>query len=175
MTGLAWRVTEVNGTTMIGHGGATNGQKALLRLVPAAQFAVAVLTNSDDGNILAHHLVNKATEQYLGLRLPAAEPLHLSAEQLAPYLGRYEAAMTIYELALADGQLSLHTTPKGGFPTPDAPPPEAPPPLRAALYDEDRLIVLEEPLKEARGEFVRDENGRIAWLRLGGRIHARTP
>lgn len=173
MTGLAWRVTDVNGTRLIGHGGATNGQKALLRLVPAAQFAVAVLTNSDDGGILTQQIVNAATEHYLGLRLPVAEPLDLPAEQLAPYLGRYEAAMTIYELALTNGQLSLHTTLKGGFPTPDAPPPEPPPPLRAALYDEDRLIVLDEPMKEARGEFLRDENGRITWLRLGGRIQAR--
>ena len=173
MTGLAWRVTDVNGRRLLGHGGATNGQKALLRLVPDAQFAVAVLTNSDDGGILSQQLVNSATEQYLGLRLPAATPLARPAAQLAPYLGRYESAMTIYELVLTDGQLILHTTPKGGFPTPDAPPPEPPPPLRAALYDEDRLIVLEEPLKEARGEFLRDENGRIAWLRLGGRIQAR--
>jgi CubicO group peptidase (beta-lactamase class C family) len=173
MTGLAWRVTDVNGTRLIGHGGATNGQKALLRLVPQAQFAVAVLTNSDDGGILTQHLVNLATEQYLGLRLPAATPLALPAEQLAPYVGRYESAMTIYELALSDGELILHTTLKGGFPTPDAPPPEPPPPLRAALYDEDRLIVLDEPMKEARGEFLRDENGRIAWLRLGGRLQAR--
>jgi CubicO group peptidase (beta-lactamase class C family) len=173
MTGLAWRVTDVNGTRLIGHGGATNGQKALLRLVPDAQFAVAVLTNSDDGSILSQQIVNLATEQYLGLSLPAAAPLTLPAEQLAPYVGRYESAMTIYELAPADGELILHTTPKGGFPTPDAPPPEPPPPLRAALYDEDRLIVLEEPMKDARGEFLRDENGRITWLRLGGRLQAR--
>jgi CubicO group peptidase (beta-lactamase class C family) len=173
MTGLAWRVTEVNGTRLIGHGGATNGQKALLRLVPDAQFAVAVLTNSDDGGILTQQIVNAATEQYLGLSLPAAEPLDLPAAQLAPYLGRYESAMTIYELTLTEGELILHTTLKGGFPTPDAPPPEPPPPLRAALYDEDRLIVLDEPMKEARGEFVRDENGRITWLRLGGRLQAR--
>jgi CubicO group peptidase (beta-lactamase class C family) len=173
MTGLGWRLTDVNGTRLIGHGGATKGQKALLRIVPDHQFAVALLTNSDDGGILSSRTVDAATEQYLGLTLPKAAPLTLPEEKLAAYVGQYESAMTIYDISLDAEGLVLQATFKGGFPTPDAPPPEPPPPLRMALYDEDRLVVLDEPMKDARGEFLRDANNRLTWLRLGGRVHAR--
>ncbi|MGC9335719.1 MAG: hypothetical protein ACP5JJ_16350, partial [Anaerolineae bacterium] len=85
----------------------------------------------------------------------------------------YDSAGAVFELYLREGQLVLQETPKGGFPTPDSPPGEAPPPVRVAVYAPDRIIVLDEPMKDARGEFLRNEDGSITWLRLGDRIRAR--
>jgi CubicO group peptidase (beta-lactamase class C family) len=173
MIGLSWSITTVDGTKMIAHGGGTNGQATLLRCVPSRNFAVAIFTNSDDGDSLCLETANAATKQYLGLTLPEALPLDLPEETLVAYVGTYEAAGEICEITFRDGGLVLQVTPKGGFPTPDSPPSQAPPPVRVALYAQDRAIVLDEPLKDARGEFLRNPDGSIAWLRAGGRIHRR--
>ena len=173
MMGLAWSITTVDETKMIRHGGGTNGQATLLRIVPSRQFAVAVFTNSDEGDALCDRVVNEATKEYIGLTLPEAIPLDLPEATLLSYTGNYDAAGSVYEITLQEGGLVLQVTLKGGFPTPDSPPSQSPPPVRIALYAEDRVIVLDEPMKDARGEFLRNPDHSIAWLRLGGRIHAR--
>ena len=43
--GLGWQLTEVDGTTLIGHGGGGMGQKSLLQLFPQQQMAIAALHN----------------------------------------------------------------------------------------------------------------------------------
>ena len=62
-------------------------------------------------------------------------------------------------------------TNKGGFPKPDSPPQPSPPPMTVAFYEPDRLFVVEGPKSEA--EFLRDDAGRIAWFRVGGRVMSR--
>lgn len=39
-------------------------------------------------------------------------------------------------------------------------------------FAEDRVVILDEPMKDARGEFLRNPDNSIAWLRFGGRVHA---
>ena len=69
--------------------------------------------------------------------------------------------------------LMLQQFPKGGFPHKGIAAPPPPPPVRAALYGENLLIGLDEPMKGTRGEFLRDPDGAVAWLRLGSRAHKR--
>jgi len=171
--GLTWVITTVDGTKMIAHGGGTKGQVTHLRIVPSHRFAVTVFTNSEEGGTLCDPLVLSATKRYLGLSLPEAAPLDLPEEELLAYAGTYDSVGAVFELYLQGGRLMLQQTPKGGFPTPDSPPGEAPPPIRVAVYAPDRIIVLDEPMKDARGEFLRNADGSITWLRLGGRIRAR--
>ena len=47
-----------------------------------------------------------------------------------------------------------------------------PPPATLAFYDTDRVFVEAGPLTGTRADFVRDADGRIAWFRSGGRLHA---
>jgi CubicO group peptidase (beta-lactamase class C family) len=173
MSGLTWSIIPLDGAQTIGHGGGTNGQTTLLRMAPASNFAVAVFTNSDEGGSLCTEVTNAALQQYLGLAQPEAIPLDLPEDKLLAYAGTYEAAADVCELTIRAGGLVLQLTPKGGFPTPASPPTQAPPPVRAALYAADRLIVLDEPMQGSRGEFLRGADNRIAWLRFGGRVHAR--
>jgi hypothetical protein len=70
--------------------------------------------------------------------------------------------------------LIVNEIPRGGFPTPDVPPGPAGPPMRAALYEKDKLIVLDEPMKNNLGEFLRGEDGKLAYMRLSGRVHKKT-
>ena len=173
MIGLSWAITTIDGAKMISHFGHNLGQHSYLRIVPSRRFAVAVLANSDDGGGMCYEVANAATKEYLGLTLPEALPLQLPEEKLLSYVGKYDAACEICEIYLRDGELFLQVTEKGGFPTPDSPPPQSPPPVRIALYADDRFIVLDEPLKDFRGEFLRNPDNSIAWFRFASRIHAR--
>jgi hypothetical protein len=169
--GLSWFITDVDGVTLIGHGGGTNGQITYLRIVPSRNFALAVFTNSDEGDVFCDAADASGLKYYLGLSLPEALPLDLPEEQLRGLLGKYDSSGLTCELVLQDGGLVLLTTMKGGFPTPDSPPPPSPPPMRVGIYAEDRIVVLDDPMKSARGEILRNPDKSIAWLRLGGRIH----
>jgi hypothetical protein len=85
----------------------------------------------------------------------------------------YASLLDSCELELRDGAFVLQITPKGGFPMKDSPPVPTPPPTRLALCGDDRVIALDAPYKDAQGEFLRNPDGSIAWLRIGGRVHAR--
>jgi CubicO group peptidase (beta-lactamase class C family) len=171
--GLTWAIASIDDTKFFGHGGATNGQESMLRIVPSKKFAAVVLTNSEEGGTLTFNVVNAATREFLGLSWPEAKPMDLPVEVLSTYSGKYDAADDLCELVMRDGHLVLHITNKGGFPTPDSPPPENPPPVRMGLYAEDRFILLDDPLKDMRGEFLQNPDGKIAWMRIGGRVHKR--
>lgn len=41
--------------------------------------------------------------------------------------------------------------------------------MRFAFYETDKMIGLDEPYKGALGDFIRDENGRVEYFRIGGR------
>jgi CubicO group peptidase (beta-lactamase class C family) len=171
--GLTWMLEDVGGVRTVRHGGGTVGQQTTLVFVPARNFALTVLTNSSRGGELHTEATKWILSRYLGLADPEPAPLDAAAEQLAPYAGRYTAAGADLELRVTDGGLMLHQFPKGGFPKKGIPAAAPPPPVRAALYGEDLLIGLDEPMKGTRGEFIRDPNGTIAWLRLGSRAHKR--
>jgi CubicO group peptidase (beta-lactamase class C family) len=171
--GLAWMQRSVDGVRVVEHSGGTNGQTSTLKLVPQRDFAIAVLTNADRGADLCNQVANWAFKNLLGLEQSDPATFDVPAEQLAAYLGRYEARLNTIELALQDGHLVVQLTPKGGFPTKDSPPWPAPPPIRVAFFAEDRILALDPPWTGARGEFLRDPDGSIAWLRWGGRIAAR--
>jgi CubicO group peptidase (beta-lactamase class C family) len=172
--GLTWAITpSEQGPIFIGHGGGTNGQVTLLRIVPERKFGVVVFTNSDEGDRMTYELANTACRSYLGLTLPEAVPLDLTEQALLAYTGRFDAAAELCTITLENGNLKLQVTPKGGFPTPDGPPSEPPPAVRMGFYAPDRLVLLDEPRKGDRGEFLPGPQGHPDWLRLGGRVHRR--
>jgi len=171
--GLAWFVEDLDGTRQISHGGGTNGQTSLLLLVPEYDFAIAIVTNANRGGVITRDASRCALESYLGVKSPKPSPLESSGEALAPFVGRYVRPFSEIEAGLLAGKLVAQITPKGGFPTEDSPPPSPPPPMSLALYESDRLLVLDGPYKGARMEVIRTRDGRIGWLRSGGRIHVR--
>jgi CubicO group peptidase (beta-lactamase class C family) len=178
--GLSWFINEAGGEKVISHGGATYGQEANFRIVPSRDFAVAVLTNSDDGDNLNQLVSKAAIKAYLGLEYPQTDPLDLPAERLAPYVGRYEAKDDLVEVSLAEtaggpARLSFRVIYKGGFPTPETPPSRPPETVRAALYADDRLVCLDDPYKNSLVDILRSSDGSITWMRLGLRIHKRLP
>jgi CubicO group peptidase (beta-lactamase class C family) len=171
--GLSWMLRDVGGTRVVGHTGGTHGQTSSFSAVPDRDFAIAILTNADRGPELHRAITTLALREYLGVVGTPIVPVDRSLSDLAPYAGTYCAALDDSEISLRNGTLVLQTLPHGGFPFPDTPAPPAPPPVRLAFYADDRVVALDSPSKDLRGEFLRNPAGQIAWFRWGSRIHRR--
>lgn len=172
--GLTWFIRQADGLKIYGHGGATRGQQAMFHFIPQENFAVALLTNSDEGGILTDSLLKWVLETYFDASIPTPQPLQKSEEELAEYVGHYELPLSAFELVAKEGVLLKKDIPRGGFPTPDSPPGPPEPDVRLAFYETDRVIGLDEPRKGALCEFLRDESGQARFLRIGGRLHPKT-
>lgn len=167
--GLTWFIRQAGDLTLYGHGGATKGQQALLQYIPAEDFAIALLTNSDHGGTLNVNVLSWALEIYFDARFPKRDPLPMPPKALRDYVGRYDLPLSAFDLKLQKGHLVLHQIPRGGFPTPDSPPGPVDPPSRFAFYAPDRVVGLDDLSKGALGEFFRDAQGQVAFFRIGGR------
>jgi hypothetical protein len=142
------------------------------RMAPERGFAVVALTNAHRGAELHAEVVTSALRAYVGAAAPDPRYRSLSEDQLRDYVGRYDAIIDDVALSVRDGELVLETVRRANAlgTRPEAP---IPPPVRLAFRDEDKVVALDPPMKGNRGEFLRNPDGSIAWLRWGGRIHAR--
>lgn len=164
--GLTWGIDDVTGVRLVHHGGGTNGQVAHLSFAPAAQTVLVVLTNGQRGGEVVQAALDRVVES-LGGRNP--ERISLVFDP-AEYLGIYRSPLLDAELATTSGGLLLTITSRGGFPTEDSPPMPSPPPVAVEFFERDRLFVPEGPGAGTEAEFLRGPDGRIAWLRFGGRV-----
>jgi len=169
--GLTWFLRDVDGVTIVSHGGATHGQIAGLYFIPEEDFALAVLTNQEDGRLTTKTTLKKALRVYFKIDAPGPSPMEMPVEALREYEGDYELPLTAFELKLKKDHLVLYDKPRGGFPTPDSPPLPVLPPMRMAFYDKDKIIMLDEPMKDGLGEFLRDADGVLQYFRLYSRVH----
>jgi CubicO group peptidase (beta-lactamase class C family) len=171
--GLSWFIQEIEGVHVIRHDGGTIGQSARLLFVPARNFALTILTNANRGGDLIDETTRRALKRYLGIAEPERVHQARSAEQLAEYTGRFVSTLTIIELSVREGQLILaeqHSDRVRAF-IENPPPPDPPSPV--AFYGPDQLVATEGPMKDLTAEFLRNPDGTIAWLRLGGRLYRR--
>lgn len=172
--GLTWAIRNVGDMVVVRHGGATRGFTADLRMVPDANLALITLTNSDRGSELYDELSSVALQQFLGLEIPELETIALVAKELPAWVGDYDAPLDLLKVRKKGGQLTIQSIPKGGFPNPDTPP--TGPALAAgmlAFESADRATVLDGGLQGSRVEVLRDANGAVQWLHVGGRAHKR--
>jgi len=169
--GLSWFVKEIGGVRFVGHGGATNGQQSYMAFVPGHDFAVAILTNSESGGIIADSIRSWAAELWFDAKQPGHKRLPASRQALDDVAGTYELPVSAFTLRRRDDGLVLREIPRGGFPRPDSPAGPRKPPMRAVMLEGDRLLILDEPRKDAIAELMRGPDGRVAFCRLGARIH----
>jgi CubicO group peptidase (beta-lactamase class C family) len=170
--GLAWRIREPHGTRIAFHMGGTLGQISLLTLDPSCNFAFSFLTNSAMGALVMADVTRETFPLFTGFRDEPPSHLAMTTVQLQEYVGRYTATLTDVELDLAnEGHLVAQLTPKGGFPTRDSPPGPTPPPTRVEFIGADLIVTMDPPFSGLQGQFLRDDSGRVGWLRIHGRIH----
>jgi CubicO group peptidase (beta-lactamase class C family) len=173
--GVAWMLRDLAGRRVVGHGGLTTGYATAFTLVPDADAAIVVLTNATPGGTwLGRDVTRAIVREAIGLddAPPAAVPgLGRDGQN---YAGRYDNPFAVQEIApgAAAGELVLRHHPHPPAPGRWAPSP--PGPIRLAFYAPDRVVALEPPDQASlRGEFGRDPEGRVAWLRWGGRLAPR--
>jgi CubicO group peptidase (beta-lactamase class C family) len=171
MMGITWFIRKVGDLTVYAHGGATHGQQAYFFFIPDQDFALAILTNSDDGGIITAGVFNLALELYFNAKSKLPTPIKTPANGLKEFAGRYKIGTECFDLKVKGEHLVYHHIPLGGFPTPQTPPGPAMPPMRFSFYETDKVIGLDEPYKDALGDFLRDEKGRLQFFRIGGRAH----
>ena len=178
--GISWFLRDVDGTLTVSHGGDVLGQHSEFVMVPARNFAVAVLTNCDgSGSVLKDAAVRYVLERYLGVIDVDPEAVALDDDALAPYVGDYETIAVV-----------AHIRPngKGGLEITVDIKPETRKLLEAEGEDvaeqpaipmgllpgsDDRYIVTDGPAKGMKGYFVRDANGGIESVHVGGRLATR--
>jgi CubicO group peptidase (beta-lactamase class C family) len=176
--GVSWLLRDHSGLAMVTHGGnCSNLFVSAFVLAPDEDFAVTVLTNSRGGSELGSSITDWAVEHYLG-RSPApnSQPLPLTPELAAEYVGRYDAGQWDLDVTAKDGKLfvQLQLT--------DVPP-DTPEDVLAAFQAPPAEIVLAAPdviapaatPAETSGDFLRDDSGQVVWLRQGLRLARRRP
>lgn len=105
---LGWMLP--NGPGLVEHGGSTIGSSALLRMVPSAGVAVAMLANGGNANRLVKDLIEPLISDLADVvpapRLPSPSG-DARVSEPARYLGRYQTRPARQEVTLDDGHLWL--------------------------------------------------------------------
>jgi CubicO group peptidase (beta-lactamase class C family) len=177
--GLAWHIRRVGPVHTYGHGGTLGGHILLLELVPERNFAIAILTNANTGWRLIQDVERAALESYLGATyapnqaiahrglvetLPRVQPLAKQPDP-APYLGTYVRPSNSYVVRAEGGKMIVQDRSNNGSSR------EYP----VAFYGPDRVVVTEGQDTGQSIEFVRDDGGRVNWIRVVGRVAVRSP
>jgi CubicO group peptidase (beta-lactamase class C family) len=170
--GITFQSSLVGGVRVVGHGGSWCNQMSTFRIVPERNFAVVALTNGHRGAEAHGEIVGAALRSYLGAASAEPRYLTLTTDQLRAYEGRYNALLDDVQLQIAGSDLVLSVARRANAlgTRPEAP---APGPTRLAFPAENQIVALDSPHKGNRGEFLRNPDGSVAWLRWGGRIHQR--
>jgi Beta-lactamase len=164
--GIIWMLRDIDDVRIVEHGGDTEGQSTSLFMLPEHDFAVTVLTNAGPGGArVREDLARWAVEAYLGIEVKDPEPLDLSEEELAPYVGRY-ATESLDLVVTVDGNRLLFTDQSPGD--------ENAPPFRVGLVGGERYLVVDGPFKGLQGYFVRDD-GEVPTALHIGRLATRVP
>jgi CubicO group peptidase (beta-lactamase class C family) len=108
--GLGWALFDRGG--VLGHDGSTIGQKAILRIVPEADVAVAALANADSAGPLLVEITDELLEELTGLPpapplTPPSHPVRRSEADLRRWAGVYERTAVRIEAVVRGGALVL--------------------------------------------------------------------
>ncbi len=177
--GLAWHIRRVGPVRTYAHGGTLGGHILLLELVPERNFAIAILTNANTGWRLIQDVEREALKSYLGVAyapnqaiahrglvetLPSVQPLARQPDP-ASYLGTYVRPNNSYVVRSEGGKVIVQDKSTSG----------ASREYSVAFYGPDRVVVMDGPDQGQSIEFVRDDGGRVKWIRVVGRVAVRAP
>ncbi len=170
--GVSWFVRTVGGVRLQYHGGVAIGQQGVLMLAPDRGEAVTVQTNSARGGLLHQDVTTWWLRQRLNINVPEPVYIELDRTRYTEYADRYLAELSDAELELSDTGLVYRTF--SHYKLGVQPKPPDPPPSRVAFTSDARFTLLDGPLKDTRGEFLRGPDGRVWYMRVGGRVYRRT-
>jgi hypothetical protein len=132
---------------------------------------MATLTNSGRGAAAFRQVVKWALEEYCGLSKPDPEGITQSDDELAQYAGRYSQPAADIDVSLSDAQVKIEVIRKSLLA--DDPADRTEPPVFAAPIGGDAFVITEGPTAGSKVGFIRFEDGRMRFVRLGGCLAAR--
>ena len=164
------------GVPIVQHGGSWAGQYSGFFFVPARDFAMTMLTNSEGGARLRMDLFydDWTLRRFAGLHNPPAKPTRLDPARLAAYEGDYVNRAIDVAGNWLETTLTLraeHGALRGDLDNGDAASA-----LGLTFYRDDYVLVEHgnnEPPGSFRANFVRGRDGDVAWLSYGGRLYER--
>src|SRR5439155_142594 len=167
-----WLLRKAGETWLVVHGGDVPGANASMILVPERRFGVVVVATGDpECFTFCEHVTAEALKTHLGVEEAHPVTRSVDGRTLREYAGAYETTVMQIDLRSDDGGFVLSYGVKPGL---VEDPPEIPP-MRLRFYDEDKVLVLDGPYANIKGDFIRDPAGRIRWFRFAGRIAAPVP
>ncbi|MEZ4569383.1 MAG: serine hydrolase domain-containing protein [Thermomicrobiales bacterium] len=167
--GLGFKLERRNSGVVVGHGGATNGFRADLSMVPDREFAVAVLTNSDSGSQFATEIVDWVLEQRLGIT-PIEQPrVALASSDAALFEGVYAHPYASIEIRQNGEELCGRITTFS--PYSEVSEPQAGKWFGLEHVGDDRFLISAGELKGAQTKFWRNDDGSVRYLQAGGRLY----
>ena len=173
--GISWMLRSVRGRQLVGHGGLTTGYATTFTVVPDAGAAVVILANATPGGVwLGREITRTILRETIGVDDAPPAPAPGLAGEARAYTGRYDNPFAVQRIRVGAkiGELVLEHHAREPEPGRWAPPP--PGPIQLGFYAPDRVVALGPPLLAGlRGDFGRDAEGRVAWLRWGGRLAPR--
>ena len=166
--GLGFKIEDRLGGIVVGHGGATNGFRAELAMVPEARFAIAVLTNSDSGGAFASELVDWVLEQEFRITTPEHPQVSMPSTDHGRLEGRYEHPYATIEIRSHDSDLQ-------GRVTTHSPYSERSEPKTGRWFElspigGDRFVAGGGPFAGSQMKIWRHENDDPRFLQAGGRL-----
>ncbi len=154
--GLAWNLQDWGGVALAGHDGASSGFQSDLWIAPDHGAAFVQLTNSDRGRRNVVRLIERFA------RTLGANPQLPTWDETPPDLARryFSRWAGLIQIRATDDGPQLRWWGEAPDPTVS----------RLAVTGRDRFELVDEPLRGVRGDLLRDANGALAWLRIGGRL-----
>ncbi|CAN5859242.1 serine hydrolase domain-containing protein [soil metagenome] len=87
--GIGWNIRQVGGATLVGHGGATNGFRAQLTIIPDRDFAIAMLSNGDAGSNAMASIERWGLEHLLDIDTSGRQESEVDISELEAVSGEY--------------------------------------------------------------------------------------
>ncbi len=165
--GIAWSIHPIGDLTAVEHGGATNGFMARLVLIPEKNYAIAVLTNGEQGASLHNAVTQKAIEDRFGAS-NSWNRITLTPEQMDSFAGTYRTSLGDATIARDGGKLTMARVSHN--------------PFSGESHDlgsfglsplsETVFIVDDGQFAGTVGELLLQDDGSIRFLRMGGRLYS---
>ncbi|GAA2590998.1 serine hydrolase domain-containing protein [Dactylosporangium fulvum] len=166
--GISWLLRSRGELALVTHSGNVAGlYVSLLVLVPGERLGIVALTNAATGALMQEELLAWALRRFLGHDVVALEPAG-STGPLDEYVGRYVTGELDIEVRSTADQLTVNVKYVGVVVDPAvAREIEKPTPVFFVAPD---VVAAESAPWQPAGEFVRDPDGSVGWLRWGMRL-----
>jgi CubicO group peptidase (beta-lactamase class C family) len=166
-----WQRRTAEGVPVFQHGGSWGGQNSDFFFVPDRQFAMTMLTNSASGSKLLAEIGRSgwALGKFCGLTNPPADPKPQTTARLKEYEGHYKGWVIPPDGPtdkIVEQQAEVKAVGGGLLAAGDLE-------FTLAFYRDDYVLTIDPDGQLKRSDFLRGPDGKIAWLRDGGRLWAR--